>query len=482
MELEKFRVTNYRNIWDSGWIFVNKLTAFVGPNESGKSNLFEALYCLNPMIEGTTYDLEEDWPVDQWEKKHEGKGKTVCEAEFVLDRSEIMELYDRARPKEEAEKADGSAAAEASTGLVVPPEEIRINVSRAYGKERVIRLVGAGDSDLEKGRAEKWVAGKLPKLVYIRDYEMSGDSIEIDGLQNRLKNEAQNNRHKLSNEDRTLLIVLDLSGIEFDDFVQKGGSPEGRTLRSFDKRLASGYLTQQFQNLWSQKDVKFDIEIDGTTLNIFAEDSGIGMPVRLHRRSTGFRWYVSFAWKFTHASGGEFKNCILLLEEPGIHLHYTGQKDLLRVFERLADANTILYTTHLASMVDPANPEHVRIVESHDHHVSITHGVVSSQKAPMAVIERCLGLTGDLGGMLGHRQVFIVEGGSDALILYKLSGLMSAAGKVGLPDRVYLWPAGKASNTPMYAAFAIGQKWDAGVLLDSDAAGNAAREKLRISD
>jgi hypothetical protein len=155
-------------------------------------------------------------------------------------------------------------------------------------------------------------------------------------------------------------------------------------------------LTKQFQKLWTQKNVRFDIEVDGNTLNIFAEDNEIGMPVRLKRRSTGFRWYVSFAWKFTHATRGEFKDCILLLEEPGVHLHYSGQKDLLDTFESLSKDNVILYTTHLASMVDLANPERVRIVESRNHHLGITQGVVSSSRAPMAVIERSLGLTGDL--------------------------------------------------------------------------------------
>jgi predicted ATP-dependent endonuclease of OLD family len=96
----------------------------------------------------------------------------------------------------------------------------------------------------------------------------------------------------------------------------------------------------------------------------------------------------------------------------------------------------------------------------------------------MAVIERSLGLTGDLSGMLGNRQVLIVEGGTDALILQKLSGLLSKNGK-GLSDHVFLWPAQTASKTPMYAAFAIGQTWDAGVLLDSDPEGNIAREKIK---
>jgi predicted ATP-dependent endonuclease of OLD family len=105
-----------------------------------------------------------------------------------------------------------------------------------------------------------------------------------------------------------------------------------------------------------------------------------------------------------------YKGCILLLEEPGIHLHYSGQRDLLEVLDRLSASNTILYTTHLASMVDLAYPERVRIVETMDNHSIVKKGVVSTQRAPMAVIELSLGLTGDMSGLLGTRQTLIVEG------------------------------------------------------------------------
>jgi predicted ATP-dependent endonuclease of OLD family len=96
----------------------------------------------------------------------------------------------------------------------------------------------------------------------------------------------------------------------------------------------------------------------------------------------------------------------------------------------------------------------------------------------MAVIEASLGLTSDLSGMLGNRKVLIVEGGTDALILNKLSGILTTAGKTGMSDQVYLWPAATSTKAPMYAAFAIGQRWDAGVLLDSDDAGLAAKKKI----
>ena len=208
-------------------------------------------------------------------------------------------------------------------------------------------------------------------------------------------------------------------------------------------------------------------------------DEGMEMPVRLHRRSTGFRWHVSFAWKFTHASQGDYEGCILLLEEPGVHLHPEGQRDLLAVFERLSESNTILYTTHLASLLDPAYPERVRICEVEKHHAHVIEGVVSGQRAPMAVIEARLGLSGDQSGFLGNRQTLIVEGGDDLLVLSKLNGLMMASGKEHLSNRIHMWPAEGASKTPMFAGFLIGQGWDGGVLLDSDPAGAAAEKKIK---
>lgn len=475
MKFEGFQVTNFRNVIDSGWINANQITAFVGQNEAGKSNLFEALYCVNPIIEEADYNLNEDWPVDKWEGRKDADGELVCHARFRLSDEEATKLA-AAAVKETEALAEGEEPA--TPAPVAVPAAAYIDLHKYYGCATEFDVEGFPEGALDATRATAWAKANVPKFVYIHDYDMSGAQVELTQLRDRWDQVGRKNRHQLSNEDQTILIILDLANIELDDFLTKGESAEGRTIRSFDKRSASAYLTKQFGDLWRQKDVKFDIEIDGPTLNILAEDAGIGMPVRLKRRSTGFRWYVSFAWKFTHATNGDFKDCVLLLEEPGVHLHFSGQRDLLKVFERLAEHNTILYTTHLASMVDQAHPERVRIIESRDNHVAVTQGIVSSQRAPMAVIEQSLGLTGDHSGILGSRQVLIVEGGGDAVVLHKLSGLLTAAGKEGLSDKIHLWPADGASKTPMYAGFAIGQGWDAGVLLDSDEAGEKAKAKI----
>lgn len=480
MRLLEFRISNYRNIIDSGWIKATDVTAIVGQNEAGKSNIFEALYCLHSYV-NTRYNPDEDWPVDDWKGKKNADGESVAQAYFEFGEGEVETLVEFAKDvPPDTDDADEVAA------IANPPIGMRLYANRSYGhstyfelKDQDSNAIALERLGLSQAKVSEWADENVPRFVLIQDYHFSGAQVELNELKKRL-DAVNGDSHELSTDDQTILVVLDLAEIDLDDFLEKGSTAEGRTLRQFDKRAASAYLTQQFQKLWKQKRVKFDIDVDGPTLNIFAEDEAIGFPVRLNRRSTGFRWYVSFAWKFTHASEGAFENCTLLLEEPGIHLHYSGQRDLLGVFEGLSNTNTVMYTTHLSSMVDQANPERVRIIETDsEHHLRVTHGVVSSQSAPMAVIESALGLTPDLSGMLGNRKVLIVEGGTDALILSKLSGLLAKEDKVGLSDHIYMWPAQTSTKAPMYAAFAIGQRWDAGVLLDTDEAGHQAHMKIK---
>jgi energy-coupling factor transporter ATP-binding protein EcfA2 len=52
MLLTAFRVTNFRSVGDSGWIDASEITALIGTNESGKTNLLVPLWKLNPAKEG----------------------------------------------------------------------------------------------------------------------------------------------------------------------------------------------------------------------------------------------------------------------------------------------------------------------------------------------------------------------------------------------------------------------------------------------
>ena len=44
MKLKQFRISNFRSIDDTGWINCDDITALVGINEAGKSNVILALW------------------------------------------------------------------------------------------------------------------------------------------------------------------------------------------------------------------------------------------------------------------------------------------------------------------------------------------------------------------------------------------------------------------------------------------------------
>ena len=50
--LTRFRVTNFRSVGDSGWLTLDRVTALIGVNESGKTNLLLPLWKLNPASGG----------------------------------------------------------------------------------------------------------------------------------------------------------------------------------------------------------------------------------------------------------------------------------------------------------------------------------------------------------------------------------------------------------------------------------------------
>ena len=63
MRLATVRVTEFKSIKDSGTFQVGDVTCLVGRNESGKTALLQALYRLNPIIEGQgIFDVTEDYP------------------------------------------------------------------------------------------------------------------------------------------------------------------------------------------------------------------------------------------------------------------------------------------------------------------------------------------------------------------------------------------------------------------------------------
>ena len=66
---------------------------------------------------------------------------------------------------------------------------------------------------------------------------------------------------------------------------------------------------------------------------------------------------------FSKIQGDKKSKYILLLDEPGLSLHASAQKDLLRfIDEKLAPEYQVIYTTHSPFMIDSLKLNEVRTV------------------------------------------------------------------------------------------------------------------------
>ena len=72
----------------AGWIPLERVTAFVGRNESGKTSLLKALHKFNPATE-ELYDPQREFPRDRFTRDYIAGGSDggqwpVCSVEFAV--------------------------------------------------------------------------------------------------------------------------------------------------------------------------------------------------------------------------------------------------------------------------------------------------------------------------------------------------------------------------------------------------------------
>ncbi|MYF19822.1 MAG: AAA family ATPase [Synechococcus sp. SB0677_bin_5] len=195
----------------------------------------------------------------------------------------------------------------------------------------------------------------------------------------------------------------------------------------------------------------------------------------------GFQWFFSFYLVFLAESDAGHKDAILLLDEPGLHLHPTAQQDLISFFEKLADNNQLLYTTHSPFLIDGDHLHRVRpVTEDETGHSQVSIGNWPSDRKTIFPLQAAAGYA-MIKGLFQHKKNVLVEGLADYLYLHALSQNCHATGRQGLPEDIYITPCGGTKNVGHLAALFLGHEVRPVVLLDGDKAGRERQNALMQS-
>ena len=353
-----------------------------------------------------------------------------------------------------------------------PPQQIENNFINQHtaALEQLVQTLEPLPSIQSK--VHEYVRNNLPTFIYMDDYRAFTGTTQLDEIK------SHQDSGSLSDQEKTFLTILNLSGLDLDELVQFGqGNEEQVEERQYDLDDGAATLTTEISNRLRQRRYEVTYRADGQRFFTFVKDDHDPALIQLEERSKGFQWFFSFDLMFMHESEGTFEGCVILLDEPGLHLHPEAQKDLLLRLEEYAKGNTLLYTTHLPFMIDLNHPDRIRVLKEKDNSIVVTTDLVESPPEAKFVLQAALGMDASQSLLVADHNL-VVEGVHDYYILAGLSNWLKRIGEEGLPEDVRITPGTSASEAVHVATFMIGQHLNVVTLFDSDDEGRRAKDKL----
>ncbi|MBS3947904.1 MAG: ATP-binding protein [Dethiobacter sp.] len=453
MKLKAFRVLFYRSILDSGWIDVDDITVIVGKNESGKTALLKALHKFNP-FNPEPYNIDREWP--RGHRRERSPDAVVVEARFEFTDAEKAQVHDLCPANV---TPSGVQISKTYNG------DFKITFLQAEVPEDAY-MMPAVCNELEI-RVREW----LPTFIYMDDHRPFQGVAYLDQIHQR------KNQNQLTEQDKTFLMILEMAGLNFDEEFQRASEQE-KEQRMLDMNDASLTLTRQLADHWSQRKYQTNIVADGYHLIAFVSDEVQPALVPLNERSKGFQWFFSFDVTFLYETKGTFKNAIILLDEPGLHLHAAAQRDLLKRIREYAKGNQLIYTTHMPFMIDMERLDNICVcLESKGKGTTVSADFYAADEHARFPLQAALGLSMSHSLFVGPYNL-VVEGITDFWLISTMAAIFRSEGHPSLDERIVITPAGGATKAAYVATMLQGQELNVVVLLDSDPEGQRVAEGL----
>ena len=282
-------------------------------------------------------------------------------------------------------------------------------------------------------RIDEAITAALPVFIYFENYGVIDSTVYLPRF---IQDHSQNPKEPRIRTINAMFKQVNLTAEDIQNLGQENPNKEAygkmeeevrkeqerKDLRSIKLSSASTDISKKFSQWFHQRRHKIRYAADGDHFRIWiADDRRPDVEIELESRSKGFQWFFSFYLVFLAESDAGHKDAILLLDEPGLHLHPTAQQDLISFFEKLADNNQLLYTTHSPFLIDGDHLHRVRpVTEDEAGHSQVSIGNWPSDRETIFPLQAAAGYA-MIKGLFQHKKNVLVEGLADYLYLHALS-------------------------------------------------------------
>lgn len=408
MKIQKVQIKNFRSIVQTELNPQSDMTALVGGNESGKSNVILALinfFSNSPFSRADKHQLSSenpeifiDFSLSDEEKKLISKisgskpvqilrikkskeGRFIENVKFIppdsIEEKTVISAKVEANESTQVETQD-----ETPSDVVDTPVQTQSNENT---EAEIIEEIPAQIVKIKKISQEDQIFAMLPSFVPVLSVGdlITGKDIPIKDLISA----KEDSIGPLS----TINAFLNLGDINLNRIKSTKLSLSEKT-----KMLIRGASTigKRLREYWPQEDLKISITTDRKNISIHIRDGGclpqrpklksslsveeIGkMESNLNdreddtkwiwtnpdERSDGFRWFATFFAKYL-SRVDPTKDTILVIDDLGVFLNASIQEVLYkRLFELSQNRLQLIYTTHSPYIVDFGQSKMVRLVE-----------------------------------------------------------------------------------------------------------------------
>ena len=383
MKLKKITIENFRSMENISLniqeIAGKTCLIFLGINESGKSNILQAVALRHK-------DRKCDYNVD-CNKTARKKGKSILITydleisnnsfykkqfiEYGIDKNLASKIrITRIQRKVEIDKENGkrnffhvwiSDNKEFSKYLIDKQNKTIKAISDVYtddeqlSEDNINQVIGANYKFLDKVTLETFLEDKLfnlfelntPNVVFWKPSKeyLINEPVHLGQFKDNLN---------LSIPLRNIFKILGVDKIEDRIDLISNDAEERIQLAEELTKSTTEYINKR----WPEHKVNLKIVIDeNLSCSVMVEDKDNLLPkYKMTQRSDGFKQFVSILLNLSAESEtGLLSNKIVILDEPEVHLHPSGVRYLRDALLKISRSNVVLIATHSIYMVDRLN-------------------------------------------------------------------------------------------------------------------------------